>query len=73
VQCGFDGYVTVYAPLISQEVFQQGTSLPNLERMLGEQLRYLKEIEELVTSETALCDRATDGVEALMDPPHLEV
>lgn len=73
VQCGFDGYVTVYAPLISQKVFQQRTSLPNLEKVLGEQLRYLKEIEELVTSENALCDGATDGVEALMDPPHLDV
>jgi len=58
---------------ISQEVFQKKTVLPNLETVLGEQLRYLKEIEELVISENALCKGAAGGVEVLMDPPHLEV
>lgn len=51
---GFNGYVTVYAPLISQAVFQKRTQeagRPALEEALGDQLRFLMEIEALVEEE----------------------
>ena len=52
--CGFDGYVTVYAPLISEDVFHkkgQSPERPDLKTALGEQLRFLKEIESIVDAE----------------------
>ena len=56
-ECGFDGYVTVYAPLISEEVFQkkgQSPDRPDLKTALGEQLRFLKEIESIVDAERTI-------------------
>jgi sugar phosphate isomerase/epimerase len=55
--CGFDGYVTLYAPIISQTVFQakdRAPDRPDLKTALGEQLRFLKEIETVVDAE---CER----------------
>ncbi len=49
--CGFNGYMTVYAPLVSQEVLcQQGRAAdrPDLRAILAEQLEYLKQIEATV-------------------------
>lgn len=52
--CGFDGYLTLYAPVISQDVFQkQGDAAdrPDLKTVLAQQLRFLKEIEAVVDEE----------------------
>ena len=52
-EIGFDGYLSVYMPLISQEVSygaDNGDSLtrPDLQTVLERQLRFLKEIERAV-------------------------
>ena len=55
--CGFDGWVTVYAPVISQDVFLKkgdAPGRPDLETVLAEQLRFLKEIESVVDAERAI-------------------
>ena len=59
---GFDGYVTVYAPLISEDVFQkkgQSPDRPDLKTALGGQLRFLKEVENIVDAERAIYGAAT--------------
>ena len=52
----FDGWITVYAPIVSQAVFQkkaQSPNRPDLVATLSQQLRFLKEIEDLVETELA--------------------
>lgn len=49
--CRFNGYVTVYAPLVSQEVFlrkSRAADRPHLRAVLAEQLALLKQIESEV-------------------------
>lgn len=49
--CGFNGYLTVYAPLVSQEVFclkDRASDRPDLRAVLAEQLEFLKQIESAV-------------------------
>ncbi len=56
-ECGFAGYVTVYAPLISEDVFHkkgQSPDRPDLKTALGEQLRFLKEMESIVDAERTI-------------------
>ena len=56
-ECAFDGYVSVYLPYTSQEVFQkkaQATFRPDLEAVLTEQLRFLKEMQSAVDAESAI-------------------
>ena len=56
-ECGFEGYVTIYGPLISEEVFQkkgQSPDRPDLKTVLGEQLRFLKEVESIVDAERTI-------------------
>lgn len=51
---GFDGYVTVYGPVVSQEVFHnkdQAADRPDLTTALSDQLQLLKRIEAEVDSE----------------------
>ena len=54
---GFDGYVTVYAPVVSQDVFRkkdQATDRPDLTTALYEQLQLLKQIESVVDAERSI-------------------
>ena len=56
-ECSFAGYVTVYAPLISEDVFHkkgQSPDRPDLKTALGEQLRFLKEMESIVDAERTI-------------------
>ena len=58
-ECDFDGYVSVYAPVTSQDVFQlkgRTVARPDLETVLAQQLRFLKEIESAVDAERAIYD-----------------
>ena len=54
---GFDGYLTVYAPVVSQDVFRkkdQAADRPDLSTALGEQLQLLKQIESAVDAERSI-------------------
>ena len=58
-ECDFDGFVSVYMPYTSQEAFRkkaQAASSPDLETVLAEQLRFLKEIHSAVEAERAIYD-----------------
>ncbi len=53
--CGFDGYLSIYMPLASQDAVRSGSAgearkeaLPDLERVLRQQLQFLKEIDRAV-------------------------
>ena len=55
--CGFDGYVSIYMPYTSQEAVQmkgRSKTRPDLETVLAQQLRFLKEIESSVDAERAI-------------------
>lgn len=50
----FDGYKTVYSPLVSQDVFRNpdtAADRPDLAEVMGEQLRLLEKIEASVDAE----------------------
>ena len=54
---GFDGYVTVYAPAVSQEVFHkkdQAADRPDLTTALFDQLQLLKQIESAIDAERSM-------------------
>ena len=58
-ECAFDGYVSVYMPYTSQETFRkqaQAADRPDLETVMAQQLRFLKEIESAVDAESAVYD-----------------
>jgi D-psicose/D-tagatose/L-ribulose 3-epimerase len=55
--CGFDGWVTTYGPVISQDVFLhrgEAPGRPDLKTAMAEQLRFLQEIESVVDAERAM-------------------
>ena len=57
VDIGFDGYVTVYAPAVSQEVFHkkdQAADRPDLTTALFDQLQLLKQIESAIDAERSM-------------------
>ena len=52
--CRFNGYVTVYAPLVSEQVFRQkdqAADRPDLREVLAQQLELLKQIESEVDAQ----------------------
>ena len=58
-EMGFDGWLSVYMPLISQEVAYSpdkagSVNRPNLQSVLERQLRFLKEMERAVDGQTSL-------------------
>jgi sugar phosphate isomerase/epimerase len=69
----FDGYVSVYMPLVSQEVFQSSpagygrsapgmpplSQRPDFRGVLNEQLRFLKKIEQVVDAQRLHQDTGT--------------
>ena len=56
-QYAFDGYVTLYAPVISQDAFrrkEQAADRPDLTAALAEQLQFLQQIECAVDAQRAI-------------------